>query len=313
MRIILPPSERKGLSRLITKTDFNLESIFAGNILKDARLAVREELFEILTDSTQNPGKILKVPPRMEDQMYRNLVMDEYDPDWAAQIFSGVLYEYANLLDFKPEVISEVMIFSALYGAVLATDYVLPHRLAMKANFPKLGRLASFWRTHIAYPLSQWTDGHLLIDLRSQEYKAAWNPLDYLEIMVAEGSIKDQHILAPTAIVQVDARTVNPDGTLKVVTHNAKAARGCLINALIGRSQPINNAQELLSFLRRRGGNIERVDAAVLGCVEPLKNKYLEIPQYQLLLIANPGKFSLSIPELCEDLPFSQTLFVEPL
>ena len=72
-----------------------------------------------------------------------------------------------------------VLVLSALFGPVLGGDPVPAYRLLMAARLPEpVGRLAAFWRPHVADRLDGLlADDAVVVDLLSAEYAAAVPPV----------------------------------------------------------------------------------------------------------------------------------------
>ena len=219
MLILLPPSE--GKTAPSSGPSLDLASLLDAERLTAPRRTVMSALAEV--SRGPDAASVLGLGPRSAEQTRTNLSLETSPCAPAYQLFTGVLYEAANLESIAAQTTGRsalerhCVIFSGLWGALSPTDPVPDHRLSMGASLPGPGRLPSFWKPHLAPVLKDRGAPGLVVDCRSADYAAAWKPSasDGVEIMT----------------VRV-VRVAN-DGSRKVVSHMAKQARGLLTGALL--------------------------------------------------------------------------------
>lgn len=102
-----------------------------------------------------------------------------------------------------------ILIASALFGVVSATDRIPAYRLSAGSTLPGLPGLAAFWKPSLTKALVSLRGP--ILDLRSGSYRN----------------------LAPiTGAVTVQVLSERPDGTRQVVSHFNKAAKGLVARAV---------------------------------------------------------------------------------
>ncbi|MHA7238544.1 YaaA family protein [Arthrobacter sp. TMS1-12-1] len=214
MLILLPPSEGKSAAR--TGAPLHLDDLHFPE-LNDARRAV---LAALRTASAAcDAHAVLGVGVSLAEDVARNLVLDVAPAAPAHDVYSGVLYDaldYAGMTAVQRRKAREqCVVVSALWGAVGFGDRIPAYRLSMSVNLPVTGRLATYWREHLAAPLVQHAGDGLIVDCRSSTYAAAW------------ASPPQQS--AAVNVVQIR------NGKRTVVSHFAKHTRGELARHLLRR------------------------------------------------------------------------------
>ncbi|OUM39572.1 YaaA family protein [Arthrobacter sedimenti] len=214
MLILLPPSEGKSAAR--KGSPVRLEDLHFPE-LNDARRAVLAALKN--ASSADDAHKILGVGESLAADVARNLVLDVAPAAPAHDVYSGVLYDalgYAGMTPVqKRRAREQCVVVSGLWGAIAFGDPIPAYRLSMSVDLPGTGRLASFWKKHLASPLAEHAGQGLVVDCRSSTYAAAWAP-------PAQQSV---------AVTVVQLR----NGTRAVVSHFAKHTRGELARHLLTR------------------------------------------------------------------------------
>ncbi|MDQ0735171.1 YaaA family protein [Arthrobacter agilis] len=175
MLILLPPSEGKSAAR--TGGPVRLEELhFAG--LNDARRAVLAALKTV--SGADDAHAVLGVGASLIEDVQRNLVLDVAPAAPAHDVYSGVLYDalgYARMTPVqKRKAREQCVVVSALWGALGFGDRIPAYRLSMSVDLPGTGRLASYWKKHLAVPLGEHAGAGLIVDCRSSTYAAAWTP-----------------------------------------------------------------------------------------------------------------------------------------
>lgn len=175
MLILLPPSETKNRWETGPPTAWERLS-FTG--LHDARITVAEALVE--TSRRPDATAVLGVSPNLAEQVHANGDLMTLPAVPAADMYTGVLYDALGLAslseDAQQRAATTAVIFSALYGALRLTDRVAPYRLGIDVTLPRVGRLSTFWRSHLRQSLDAAADSKLVVDCRSTSYVSAWRP-----------------------------------------------------------------------------------------------------------------------------------------
>jgi cytoplasmic iron level regulating protein YaaA (DUF328/UPF0246 family) len=157
----------------------------------------------------------------------REQVLEALDPGLreapaapAAGVYSGVLFKRLELPKLPAKARRQVLIASALWGAVRPDDRIPYYKLPPKEKLRGIGPLAKFWRPALADALPD-KEGDLIVDMRSGAYSAMWKP-------------KRATLLAVRAFTE-------SNGERKAVSHMAKAVRGDVARALLqAKKTPVN-------------------------------------------------------------------------
>lgn len=214
MLILLPPSEGKTPAAGGAALDWDSLAFPGLN-------ARRAEILEALgtVSAHEDALALLGVGASLRDDVVRNTRLHAEPAAPAHRIYSGVLYDalgYGTMSAAQRRKADDaVLVISALWGAIRFGDSVPAYRLSMGTALPDVGRLASFWKPHLAAALTSVAEGHLLVDCRSSTYAAAWAPPP-----------------EQTVTVNVFTETL---GVRKVVSHFAKHTRGELARHLLMR------------------------------------------------------------------------------
>lgn len=232
MLILLPPSEGKTEAR--KGEPLRLEDLQFPE-LQGARRAVLAALAE--ASSAADAHSILGVGESLAADVKRNLVLDVAPAAPAHDVYSGVLYDalgYAGMTPTqKRKARDQCVVVSGLWGAIGFGDRIPAYRLSMSVDLPGTGRLAGYWKQHLAAPMAQRAGAGLVVDCRSSTYAAAWTP-------PARQS-------AAINVFQVR------NGKRTVVSHFAKHTRGELARHLLTRRGTApSTPEELLRVARER-------------------------------------------------------------
>lgn len=214
MLFLIPPAESK--SAIDSGVDFSLEQLSFPEITS-ARKIVMEQL-QIVSQGA-DAAQLLEVGPKAAAEIEANLHLTHAKAAPAAQVWDGVLANAAQIANLPVDCLEKVWIFSALFGVVNANDYIPVHRLAMKVKLGTLGAITNYWKTVLGPVLDKQFNatsfaGEIFIDCRSSDYRKVWQP--------------PANLL--TVLVEAKRRKGNVE---KVVSHNAKRARGALVGALL--------------------------------------------------------------------------------
>ena len=141
----------------------------------------------------------------------------------AYEVYSGFLYQsldYATLSEAtKERAQNQIIIFSALYGALHINDEISHYKFKIQS---------ALWREKLRHTLVS-SQQQLIVDCRSATYAAAW---------------------VPPALNTVKIRVFTKIGDqLKVVTHMAKVTRGEVTRFLLQSNSNLTTPQELQAEL----------------------------------------------------------------
>jgi cytoplasmic iron level regulating protein YaaA (DUF328/UPF0246 family) len=244
--ILLPPSEGKTAPR-------------RGRPLDPARLsfpqltAAREQLVDALVglcrDRPADAAAVLGLGPTQLDLVALNAELHTAPTTRADRVYSGVLYEALDLgrLDAaaRRRAARWLVVQSALLGMVRPQDAVPAYRLSGDSTLPGVGKVAAWWRGHLAEAMADAVGGGLLVDLRSTTYAGFWRPTG-----------------PRTATVRV---LHEQDGRRSVVSHFNKATKGRLVRALLEDGGTPRSPAALADQLRDLGWTVEPHDAGPRG------------------------------------------------
>lgn len=212
MLVLLPPSEGKaGAAPGAAPVDLSA-------LAHPELTPQRERLIEKLDGLTKvDPGRALKalgLGKSQVDEIARNADLLHAPAAPAADVYTGVLYQYLDLHSLKKaeraRAADRILIQSALWGVVRLEDRIPAYRLGIGASLPRMKGLATFWKPALTRALP--SDG-LVVDMRSGGYVAAWKP--------ADGVLLGVRVF------------IEEDGERNVVTHMAKATRGDVARILV--------------------------------------------------------------------------------
>lgn len=212
MLVLLPPSEGKA------DAPDGAPSVDLPSLVHPELTPERERLLAKLDGLAQvAPARALKalgLGKSQTSEIARNADLLGKPAAPAADVYSGVLYQYLDLHSLKKaervRAADRILIQSALWGVVRLEDRIPAYRLGIGASLPRMKGLAAFWRPALEKALP--SDG-LVVDMRSGGYAAAWKP-------------KDGVLLGVRVFVE-------EEGERSVVTHMAKATRGDVARILV--------------------------------------------------------------------------------
>ena len=232
MLIVLPPSEGK-----CPPSDgavLSAPSLSYAKELSTPRAEVWKRLIALASGPKKRALSTLGLTPGLADELVRNSNLKSALCGPAIEIYAGVLYgalDWATLSTAaKKRGESELLIVSALFGALRPLDLIPAYRLSMQVKLPKVGPLGSYWKKYLAQPLDE-VESELVIDMRSQTYLRAWTP-------------------NPALTAHVRVFTEKSD-TRTVVSHMAKFTRGQITRSLLNLSNAPTSIRELSAALSR--------------------------------------------------------------
>ena len=217
MLLLLPPSEGKAPGR--AGRPVRLEHLsFPG--LAPQREKVLDALVALCSADPLHARTVLGLPAGLASEVDRDAALRTAPALPVSTLYTGVLFAALGLpaLDTaaRRRAARQVVVVSALWGALRPSDRVPAYRLSMGVDLPGTGPLAPAWRAPLAQALPQAAGSGLVVDLRSAAYAAAWTP--------------QGELAARTVGVRV---LVERDGVRSVVSHRAKHTRGLLARHLL--------------------------------------------------------------------------------
>ncbi|OKL46502.1 hypothetical protein BSR28_08265 [Boudabousia liubingyangii] len=240
MIILLPPSEGKNFPDPSTKSSakgqLSRSELLAALPFNQELQSSREQVLDELTSLplSEETFETVGVTIRKQDEVAATLEMFSYPPQAAREVYSGVLYQAADWNQWKSNAVAEnCFVVSALWGLVRPSDLIHAYRCPMGTKLPQLGALKSFWKQPISKVLNRLAQDELIVDLRSGTYQSVWP------------ATQKQAEQAKCVFVPVKVVTL-VKGVEKVVSHNAKHARGELAGFLVKNNLSCKTPEELL-------------------------------------------------------------------
>ena len=205
MKIIISPSKTQNFN-------FDNQGKSELKLKKETKL-----LFSKLKSlSKEELSYCLKIKKKLLDETYSlyQLEHKEKPVGKAIDSYSGVVFEQLSLSDYNSSQINylnnHLNILSAIYGTLSPEDLIYPYRLDMTNKISDIN-LYNFWQEDIDKHFSQ---EDVIINLASNEFSR----------MLKNHSEK---------IINIDFFEKDKDGKLKIISFNAKKARGQMLDFLI--------------------------------------------------------------------------------
>ena len=234
MRVILPPSETKSDGGSGAPLDLELLCLPE---LNPVRRRLAEQIVELAADLDASQ-KALGLGKAQLAEVDRNADLFESPTRPAIERYTGVLYDalgYRGLTRAaKAKAADRLMIGSALFGVVAATDPIPAYRLSGGSRLPGFGTLGSVWKPVLSPALDAIDE--FIVDLRSGAY---------LSLGPVRGAV--------TATVV----TEKPDGSRSVVSHFNKHYKGLIARDLVTTRAKVNDINKLAAVLSDAGQRVE--------------------------------------------------------
>ncbi len=170
--VLLPPSETKrtgGAGPPLAMSALSFPE------LDPLRKVLVDELVELARDVTVSRAA-LGLSPRQDDEIARNAALVSSPTLPALHRYTGVLYDAldAGSLRGAPAARAgaRLVVGSALFGLVRATDPVPAYRLSAGSALPDRPTLAARWRPLLDPVLAALAAEEMMVDLRSGSYAA---------------------------------------------------------------------------------------------------------------------------------------------
>lgn len=237
MLVLLPPSEGKAATpRRGKPLDLDVLSFPE---LTATRGRVLTELVTLCQADRDKAVDVLGLTPGLAGEVDKDAGLLAAPTLPAAALYTGVLYDALSVgtLDAaaRRRAGRQLVVVSALFGALRMTDRVPSYRLSMDVALPGTGPLAALWREPLAEVLPAAAGNGLVVDLRSATYAAAWRP--------------DRDLAPRTVAVRV---LREEDGRRSVVSHMAKHTRGEVARHLLETGAAPRTPEALADALSER-------------------------------------------------------------
>jgi cytoplasmic iron level regulating protein YaaA (DUF328/UPF0246 family) len=235
--LLLPPSEtkRQGGSNL------TIEQVHLSyGQLNEARDLVLEDLLKVCK-SKPKAAKVLKLSPKQMGEIDLNLAIKTGPTMPAYERYEGTLYKAIKTATFTSHEIeimrSHVLMQSALFGLISATDRIPWYRLSAGTVLPKVN-LKKVWKEHQPAAWARLVDTPI-IDLRSKAY------VDLAPI--------------PEEIDSYWVEVVAEDnkGQRKALNHFNKTAKGEFVGAFVRAKTAPKTLAQLKAVAKKAGLGLE--------------------------------------------------------
>lgn len=234
MRILLPPSETKQPGGPGAPLDLDRLSFPE---LTSARARLLGSLVAV-TRNMPAARAALRIPVTKDDEIVRTAALHQAPTMRALERYTGVLYDALDAPGMtriqRARADARLVITSAAFGMLGATDEIPFYRCSAGARLPGIGTPESHWRGTLAPLFPDPTE--VVLDLRSGAYKA----FEHVPHAIA-------------ARVLTEAR----DGTRSVVSHFSKHAKGLLARAVSTSRAELGDRAAVLRVARTAGLRVE--------------------------------------------------------
>ena len=177
MLIILPPSETK------RPPPENGSPLDLGRLSFPSLTAMREQVMDALAATSQRPDALrrLFVGPSLAGDVARNEHLRDFPTRPAVDTYAGPLYDGLHPGSWsrhaEKRAARQLVIVSALWGALRPADRIPPYRLYVCARLVGMDRLEPVWRTLLSPILTDKAAPRgPVLDLRSPVYRAVGRP-----------------------------------------------------------------------------------------------------------------------------------------
>lgn len=242
MLFLLPPSESKlGGGSVGSALDL-------GSLSFPSLTSVRETTLDdlvALSEDREASVAALKLGPRSADEVDRNVAVRSSPTMPTLQRYTGVLFDPVGAADLDAEAWTwaerHVVVHSALFGLLGATDPVPAYRLSHDSRLPG-GSLKARWAPRVTEALVARDE--TVVDLRSEGYVGLGplGPVDgaWVRVVSDEG------------------------GRRRALNHFNKKAKGLFLSALLQDRPELDGLDDLVEWAHRRGIGLELGDGLTL-------------------------------------------------
>lgn len=237
MLLLLPPSETKRIGG----SNLTIEQVHLSyGQLNEARDLILDALIRVCRNKAE-ATKVLKLSPKQQGDRELNLSIRQAPTMPAYERYEGTLYKAIGIDSFTKHEVElmrgNVLIQSALFGLISATDRIPWYRLSANTVFPKVS-LKKIWREHQDAAYNRLVDMPI-IDLRSKAYVDLAPIPEHLDSYWVEVVAEDNK------------------GQRRALNHFNKTAKGELVGAFVRAKTPPKTITQLKAVAKKAGLGLE--------------------------------------------------------
>jgi cytoplasmic iron level regulating protein YaaA (DUF328/UPF0246 family) len=235
--LLLPPSETKRIGG----SNLTIEQVHLSyGQLNEARDLILDALIKVCKNKAE-ATKVLKLSAKQQGDRELNLAIRNAPTMPAYERYEGTLYKAIGIDSFTKHEVDlmrgNVLIQSALFGLISATDRIPWYRLSANTVLPKVS-LKKVWREHQDAAYNRLVDMPI-IDLRSKAYVELAPIPEHLDSYWVE-------------VVAEDSK-----GQRRALNHFNKTAKGELVGAFVRAKTPPKTFTQLKAVAKRAGLGLE--------------------------------------------------------
>jgi cytoplasmic iron level regulating protein YaaA (DUF328/UPF0246 family) len=243
--VLLPPSETKTASTRGAALDLDALSFIE---LTEHRAAVLDALLTLSRGPATKALQTLKLSAGQTDELARNAALLDAPATRVDRLYTGVLYDNLSLGTLsaagKRRANRQVVVASALFGALRLRDKVPAYRLSAGVTLPRVGAVTTSWKAPLEAVLPNAAGRGVVLDLRSSGYATMWQP----DADLAERTV--------TMRVLHERRPGDPSSR-QVVSHFNKATKGRFVRHLLDSGADPRTAEDLVDVVGDFGATAE--------------------------------------------------------
>ena len=237
MLLLLPPSETKQIGG----TNLTIEQVHLSyGQLNEARDMILEALLKLCKNKAE-ATKVLKLSSKQLGDRELNLAIKQAPTMPAYERYTGTLFKAIDIDSFTKHEVEimrgNVLIQSALFGLISATDRIPWYRLSANTALPK-ANLKKIWPEHSGAAFKRLVDMPI-IDLRSKAYVELAPIPQHLDSYWVE-------------VVAEDAK-----GQRRALNHFNKTAKGELVGAFVRAKSTPKTLTQLKAVAKKAGLGLE--------------------------------------------------------
>jgi cytoplasmic iron level regulating protein YaaA (DUF328/UPF0246 family) len=235
--LLLPPSETKRIGG----SNLTIEQVHLSyGQLNEARDLILDALIKVCKNKAE-ATKVLKLSPKQQGDRELNLEIRHAPTMPAYERYEGTLYKAIGIDSFTKHEVDlmrgNVLIQSALFGLISATDRIPWYRLSANTVLPRVS-LKKVWREHQDAAYNRLVDMPI-IDLRSKAYVDLAPIPEHLDSYWVE-------------VVAEDSK-----GQRRALNHFNKTAKGELVGAFVRAKTPPKTLTQLKAVAKSAGLGLE--------------------------------------------------------
>jgi uncharacterized protein len=235
--LLLPPSETKRIGG----SNLTIEQVHLSyGQLNEARDLILDALIKVCKNKAE-ATRVLKLSPKQQGDRELNLAIREAPTMPAYERYEGTLYKAIGTDSFTKHEVElmrgNVLIQSALFGLISATDRIPWYKLSANTVLPKIS-LKKVWREHQDAAYNRLVDMPI-IDLRSKAYVDLAPIPEHLDSYWVE-------------VVAEDSK-----GQRRALNHFNKTAKGEFVGAFVRAKTPPKTLTQLKAVAKKAGLGLE--------------------------------------------------------